>query len=155
MCACCGGGSGLSYTTFSYSQPKLNVTSLGPCDTLGLSVEVHNTGGRDGDEVVQLYTRQPEATVPVPNIRLVAFERVTIPAGKTAEVEVHPSRGFDMGNGPGKAVKRTVKGGPVGIVFDARGRNPILPEEELLRKDQLARTVAGMNLYEEAAPVGG
>ena len=64
------------------------MTSLGPCDTLGLSVEVHNTGGRDGDEVVQLYTRQPEATVPVPNIRLVAFERVTIPAGKTAEVEL-------------------------------------------------------------------
>eukprot|EP01048_Picozoa_sp_COSAG05_P010545 COSAG05_NODE_934_length_6536_cov_9.161100_6_plen_692_part_00 len=86
--ACCGGGSGLSYTTFSYSQPKLNVTSLGPCDTLGLSVEVHNTGGRDGDEVVQLYSRQPEATVPVPNIRLVAFERVTIPAGTTAEVEL-------------------------------------------------------------------
>ena len=68
------------------------MTSLGPCDTLGLSVEVHNTGGRDGDEVVQLYTRQPEATVPVPNIRLVAFERVTIPAGKTAEVELTVAR---------------------------------------------------------------
>ena len=83
------------------------------------------------------------------------LKRVDLAGGETAEVEVQPSRGFDLGNGPGKAVKRTVKGGPVGIVLDARGRNPILPEEELLRKDQLARTVAGMNLYEEAAPVGG
>ena len=83
------------------------------------------------------------------------LKRVDLAGGETAEVEVHPSRGFDLGNGPGKAVKRTVKGGPVGIVLDARGRNPILPEEESVRKDQLARTVAGMNLYEEAAPVGG
>jgi hypothetical protein len=53
-----------------------------------LSVEVHNTGGRDGDEVVQVYARQLEATVPVPNIRLVAFERVPIRAGKTVVVEL-------------------------------------------------------------------
>ena len=80
---------------------------------------------------------------------------VELGIGDTAEVEVQPSRGFDLGNGPGKSVTRTVKGGPVGIVLDARGRNPVLPEDEVLRREQLARTVEAMNLYEEAAPVGG
>ena len=80
---------------------------------------------------------------------------VPLGIGETAEVDVHPSRGFDLGHGPGKSIKRTVKGGPVGIVLDARGRNPVLPDDQALRTEQLARTVEAMNLYEEAAPVGG
>ena len=41
-----------------------------------------NTGAVDSDEVVQLYIKQPEATVPVPQVRLAAFSRVYIPAGQ-------------------------------------------------------------------------
>ena len=41
-----------------------------------------NTGAVDSDEVVQLYIKQPEATVPVPQVRLAAFSRVHIPAGQ-------------------------------------------------------------------------
>ena len=51
------------------------------------------------------------------------LELVALGVGETAEVEVHPSRGFDLGNGPGRSVKKTVKGGTVGIVLDARGRS--------------------------------
>ena len=43
-------------------------------------------GGVDGDEVVQLYAKLPEATVPTTNIRLVAFERMFIKAGASATV---------------------------------------------------------------------
>ena len=54
---------------------------------------------------------------------------VTFPlAGdQTASIALEPSRGFDLGSGPGKAVKQTIRGGTVGIILDGRGR-PIWPE---------------------------
>lgn len=42
--------------------------------------------------------------------------------GKTARVELHPARKFDLGNGPGKTVTAEVRGGMVGLMLDARGR---------------------------------
>ena len=47
-----------------------------------------NTGAVDSDEVVQLYIKQPEATVPVPQVRLAAFSRVHIPAGQKKKVNL-------------------------------------------------------------------
>jgi len=49
------------------------------------------------------------------------------PADVTAQVELIPARGVDLGNGPGKPVAGQVRGGTVGLVLDARGR-PIWPE---------------------------
>jgi uncharacterized protein (TIGR01319 family) len=54
--------------------------------------------------------------------------RVPLAAGCTARVDVKPERGIDLGEGPGKPVSRTVRGGPVGLLLDARGRPLKLPE---------------------------
>merc|ERR1712190_256519 len=82
------GGDGLSYTTFAYSKlsaPK----SVSPCDRIDLSVVVRNTGTRTSDEVVQVYASVPNATVPAPKIRLVAFQRVRdIAPGNSKVVEL-------------------------------------------------------------------
>ena len=43
---------------------------------------------RDGDEVAQAYLKQTNASVPVPLVRLAAFERVFIPAGKSVTVQL-------------------------------------------------------------------
>ena len=61
--------------------------------------------------------------------------------GPEQEVEVHvePAGGFDLGNGPGKSVTRRVKGGTVGILFDARGRPLSLPESAADRRAAVAR----------------
>ncbi|MEE2895615.1 MAG: glutamate mutase L [Planctomycetota bacterium] len=67
--------------------------------------------------------------------------------GSTAEVEVDPSRGVDFGNGPGKSVKRTVKGGAVGIILDARGRPLTLPESTGERREAVTRTIEAVDLY--------
>ncbi len=75
-------------------------------------------------------------------------------ADETARVDVQPSRGFDFGNGPGKSVSREVKGGPVGLILDARGRSLELPKDDAIRKAMLNSTVDAMDLYEEVAPVG-
>jgi len=79
-------GHGLSYTTFEYSDFTLSTDTLVGDAKLKVSVTVKNTGTRDGDEVVQLYTRDVFASV-VPNSkRLKGFERVSIKAGESKVV---------------------------------------------------------------------
>jgi len=73
-------GDGLSYTQFKYTNLEAPQTSPA-CADVTVSVTVNNIGDHVSDEVVQVYAQVPEATVPAPRIRLVAFERLTaIPA---------------------------------------------------------------------------
>jgi beta-glucosidase len=55
-------------------------------DTVTITTRVSNVGSRDGDEVVQLYVRDPEASVTRPVLELKAFKRVEVPAGRSAVV---------------------------------------------------------------------
>jgi len=81
-------GFGLSYTSFAYSQLTVNGSAFDACDRISLTVAVTNTGSLDGEEVVQLYVQQPNATVPTPNLRLAAFTRVAIPAKRSILVSL-------------------------------------------------------------------
>lgn len=56
------------------------------------------------------------------------FEVFELGLEETAKVELTPSRGFDLGNGPGNQVEATIRGGTVGLILDGRGR-PIWPEK--------------------------
>ena len=79
-------GHGLSYTRFEYSGLKLSRARLGPDDPLDVSFDVKNVGGREGDDVVQLYVREVEPK-PEGAIRtLRGFERVRVAAGEQARV---------------------------------------------------------------------
>jgi uncharacterized protein (TIGR01319 family) len=74
-----------------------------------------------------------------------------LPLGKEEEVllEVFPHHKFNFGLGKGKAWKKKVKGGVVGLVLDARGRPLVLSLEEEKRKKQLADWQISLNLYPE------
>ena len=63
-------------------------SAVGACDRINASVTVTNTGARDGDEVVQLYLQQQDASQPVPNVRLADFERVHVKAGASVSVDL-------------------------------------------------------------------
>jgi beta-glucosidase len=76
-------GHGLSYTTFGYGNLKLSARSIQPGKGLTLTVDVQNTGPRAGDEVVQVYLSDVEASVPVPIRQLVGFGRVHLEPGET------------------------------------------------------------------------
>jgi beta-glucosidase len=80
-------GYGLSYTTFDYSDIKLDKTEIGANETLTAKVTVKNTGTRDGEEIVQLYIHDLEGSVSRPVKELKGFKKVMIPAGKSMEVE--------------------------------------------------------------------
>jgi beta-glucosidase len=81
-------GFGRSYTTFALSGLRLDRTALATVgdDDLVVTVEVANTGDRAGDEVVQLYARDEEATVARPVLELRGFCRVSLAAGERRTV---------------------------------------------------------------------
>lgn len=82
-------GFGLSYTTFNYSAVAVASPSVAACDPINVTVHVHNTGGVDSDEVVQLYvTAFGSASNPTPRLTLADFARVHIPAGQSLQVEL-------------------------------------------------------------------
>ncbi|RQW05270.1 carbohydrate-binding protein [candidate division KSB1 bacterium] len=83
-------GFGLSYTTFEYSNFKISNSTITPQDKITISVDVMNTGTRDGDEVVQVYMTTPAspASLQRPIKRLKGFKRVTIPRGQTKTVNI-------------------------------------------------------------------
>ena len=79
-------GHGLSYTTFDVSGLQLSSTSVSRHGSLTASVNVTNTGGRRGDEVIQLYLHDPVASISQPVRRLRGFERVTLDPGQSRRV---------------------------------------------------------------------
>ena len=80
-------GFGLSYTTFSVSNLRLSDTTMDARrGSVTASVDVANTGSRAGDEVAQLYLRDPVASLSQPVRRLRGFQRVTLDPGQSTTV---------------------------------------------------------------------
>jgi beta-glucosidase len=75
-------GYGLSYTNFDISPPRVVTPSIAAGQPARVEVDVTNTGKRAGDEVVQLYVRDDEASVTRPVIELKRFQRVTLAPGE-------------------------------------------------------------------------
>jgi len=81
-------GFGLSYTTFKLSNLKTSSQQVAKDGTVHVSVDVTNTGGRTGDEVVQLYVQHLGSKVERPREQLVGFQRVTVQPNSTKTVEI-------------------------------------------------------------------
>ena len=79
-------GHGLSYTTFKYSNLKLDRSEMTDQDTLTVSVDVTNTGSRAGKEVVQLYVSDRTGSVRRPVKELKGYEKISLEPGETKTV---------------------------------------------------------------------
>ena len=85
-------GSGRSYTTTSFDRLGLDRRSLDTRgDEVAISVEVTNTGARAGEEVVQLYVRDEEASAARPIRELAGFQRLVLAPGECRRVTFHLS----------------------------------------------------------------
>jgi beta-glucosidase len=80
-------GYGLSYTSFRLANLRLTASSIRPDGRITVSAEVENTGGRAGDEVVQLYIRDVVGSVTRPLRELKGFERLRLNPGEKRRVE--------------------------------------------------------------------
>jgi len=94
-------GFGLSYTTFAYRGLQVTPGNARAVDKVTISLEVENTGGMAGDEVVQLYVHDKLASVVRPVKELKAFQRVSLTPGETCQVrlelDVHQLGLYDAG----------------------------------------------------------
>jgi beta-glucosidase len=76
-------GDGLSYTTFSYKDLRLNRKTIGAGDQLSVSVTVTNSGRRAGKEVVQLYLSDLVASLSPAGKRLKRFAKIYLEPGQS------------------------------------------------------------------------
>lgn len=81
-------GYGLSYTEFLYSELSLSESEVESGRPVTAEVTVENAGSVDGDEVVQCYLRDNEASVETPRYSLCAFARVHLKAGERRRVSL-------------------------------------------------------------------
>jgi len=80
-------GFGLSYTTFTYRNLQIVPAKVKPGDPASIQVEVENTGQHLGDEVVQLYLKDVQASLPVPLLQLQGFTRIRLATGEKQIVQ--------------------------------------------------------------------
>lgn len=78
-------GYGLSYTTFAYAPLTVAPTDGAPENGLRVTAQVRNTGGRDGEEVAELYLTPPTFEG-APRLALRGFKRIALKAGETKTV---------------------------------------------------------------------
>ena len=75
-------GHGLSYSSFEYSDLSLGRGELFDDESLEVSIKVRNTSGRAGAEIVQVYVRDPVASVPRPEKELKGFQKLFLEPGE-------------------------------------------------------------------------
>ena len=102
-------GFGLSYTTFKYGMPKLENATINVDGSTKVSIDITNTGEREGDEVIQMYVRDDFASVGRYLKMLKGFERITLKPGETKTVNFN--LGFDELNILNQDLKKVVEPG--------------------------------------------
>ena len=79
-------GHGLSYSEFRYGNLVQSTQSVAPGESVDISITVENTGGVASDEVVQLYVRDPVASIARPVLELRGFKRIELAPGARKRV---------------------------------------------------------------------
>ncbi|MEH0153349.1 beta-glucosidase BglX [Limibacter armeniacum] len=79
-------GHGLSYTSFEYSNLKLDKETFSKGGEINVSIEVKNTGQFDGEEIVQLYVQDITASITRPVKELKGFEKIMLKKGESKTV---------------------------------------------------------------------
>src|SRR2546423_13198572 len=79
-------GFGLSYSTFTYSKPKLSKPAINKNESVEVQVQVTNSGKMKSDEVVQLYLTHEGAGDDEPLYALKGFKRINLNAGASKTV---------------------------------------------------------------------
>jgi len=85
-------GHGLSYTSFEYSDLKLNADRFTEENGLDVSLNVGNSGKHSGQEVVQLYVHDAQSNLRRPEKELKAFRKISLDAGESKTVSFHLDR---------------------------------------------------------------
>jgi uncharacterized protein (TIGR01319 family) len=103
--------------------------------------------GKEGARCMKLTITFPGGRTESIEVPFGGIRRVPLEDGAEADVLIEPSGGFDVGVGKGKSLRRTLRGGVVGLILDGRGRPFLLPEQPEQRIAKLAEWALAMDLY--------
>ena len=140
-------GHGLSYTSFEYSDLKLDKSEMDESEKLSVSFKVKNTGTVAGAEIAQLYVADKESTIFRPVKELKGFKKVFLEPGEEKEIEIKLcSRAFAFWNVNENAW--TVESGDFDIIIGASSADIRLTETVRVNAAQVE-----MPDYSKTAPV--
>ena len=98
-------GFGLSYTAFSYANVNVKASAKGSQQDVVVSVDITNTGEKEGDEVAQLYLRENTSSVETPERTLKGFSRIHLKPHETRTATFHvPQHELEIWNAEGRWV---------------------------------------------------
>jgi uncharacterized protein (TIGR01319 family) len=120
---------------------------------LGTAIAPQGTG-KEGARCLRARVALPRGEVREIEQAFGELTLVPLGPGETAEVELSPAKGFDVGGGPGKPYTAKVWGGEVGLVIDTRGRPLQMHEDKAKRYQQLRRWAQALDLYPEKPAAG-
>ena len=134
-------GFGLSYTEFEYGELELSESGIPTTGRVVLGFDLTNIGGRDAEEVVQVYANDPVASVTRPVRALVAFGRVAVAAGRTVRVRVELSSAvFSLVN---RRFERVVEPGTIELIVARNAADPGRSAQLELVGDTVPAELAG------------
>lgn len=113
---------------------------------LGTCVSVINTG-RMAERCLEIKITRPDGKVVEETLPLGEVRLYPLSTQEEAEIELRPTRQFDVGRGKGEAFKGRLTGGVVGLVIDARGRPLNLPKDRAKRVGLLSRWAEAFGAY--------
>ncbi len=102
-----------------------------------------------GEHVMNVEIETQDGRTIKEDLNLGDIKLIDLPEGLEAKAVVHPARHFDMGEGEGKTVEKTITGGVSGVLIDARGRPLYIPEDHAARKELLYKWYTTLDLYPE------
>lgn len=113
---------------------------------LGTCVSVINTGKLD-EKCLKVKISMPDGKVIEDALAFGEMKLYPLSADEEADIEVNPTRHFNLGRGMGSAIKEKVRGGVVGLVIDARGRPLDIPAAKDKRMQQLGNWAKALDAY--------
>ena len=131
-----------------YREAAWNVFDKDCLVRLGTVIAPSGTA-EPGEAVMTVELTMPDGEVVEEELKLGEIRRIRLAERQEAEAVITPARHFEMGEGPGHSVTRTVMGGVGGLLLDARGRPISLPEEDGARKELLLKWFRALELYPE------
>jgi hypothetical protein len=132
-------------------QPRAAAQMLEQDGLLELGSVVSPVGvARYGDKVLSFKVRSALGAYEG-DVYFGSLERILLPPGVKATLELRPTRRFDLGIGPGKGIRMEAWGGAVGIIVDARGRPLTWPEKEEARQETVRRWLQELGAWSSSA----
>ena len=113
---------------------------------LGTCVSLANTG-KPGSKCLDYRITLPDGQEKSDSLLYGELKLIDLKEGETAEIEITPTRQFDVGRGKGQKMEEKVSGGVVGLVIDVRGRPLSLHKDKVRRIEQITKWNKAFRAY--------